>query len=290
MLLVQKKRVELMLRRSGIPKTRILKPFVKWVGGKSQLLDVLLPHVPPSFNTFYEPFVGGGAFLFALLPERAVISDINTELINAYLVVRDSVEDLIQGLQHHRNESSYFYELRAQDPATLTTIQRASRFIYLNKTCYNGLYRENSKGQFNVPFGRYKNPNIVDAVNLRAVSDYLNRADIEILCQDYRATVSRAGRGDFIYFDPPYYPWSETASFTKYVKTDFTARDQEELAATYCELAERGCYVLLSNSNTGFIKDLYKDFQILEVEANRFVNCRGDRRNKGVFEILVKSY
>lgn len=279
-----------MSRRSGIPKTRIIRPFVKWVGGKSQLLDVLLSHIPPSFNTFYEPFVGGGALLFALLPKRAIVSDINAELINAYLVVRDNVEGLIQSLQHHKNESSYFYKLRAQNPVTLTAIQRASRFIYLNKTCYNGLYRENSRGQFNVPFGRYKNPNIIDAVNLRAVSDYLNRADVEILCQDYRATVSRAEKGDFIYFDPPYYPWSETASFTKYVKTDFTARDQEELAITYCELVERGCYVLLSNSNTDLIKDLYKGFQILEVEASRSINCRGDRRGRGAFEILVKSY
>ncbi len=266
------------------------KPFVKWAGGKRQLIDILLANTPPSFGTFYEPFVGGGALLFALLPKKAVISDTNAELINAYLVIRDNVESLIKSLRFHKNDESYFYEIRAKDPARLTDIQRASRFIYLNKTCYNGLYRENSKGQFNAPFGRYKNPNIVDSANLRAISAYLNQSQVIILCQDYKYTVETAQKGDFVYFDPPYYPTSQTASFTKYVKSDFTAKDQEELAEIFRILSQRGCFVMLSNSNTSFIRELYRDFNIFEINANRFINCKGDKRGKGLFEVLVKNF
>lgn len=283
------------LRDKLIPLEKIMvknapKPFVKWAGGKRQLIDILLLNTPSVFGTFYEPFVGGGALLFALMPEQSVVSDTNAELINAYLVIRNNCEGLIRSLRRHKNEEEYFYKIRSKDPAMLSSVQRASRFIYMNKTCYNGLYRENSKGQFNAPYGRYKNPNIVDAENLRAISSFLKGSQVTILCQDYRTTVMGAQKGDFVYFDPPYHPLSQTASFTKYVRGDFNARNQQELAETFRSLAERGCYVMLSNSNTPFIKKLYKGFKILEIEANRFINCKGDKRGKGLFELIVKNY
>lgn len=172
----------------------------------------------------------------------------------------------------------------------MTAVQRASRFIYMNKTCFNGLYRENSKGQFNAPFGRYVNPNIVDSVNLRAVSEYLNKADIKIHHQGYDETIKQAKKGDFVYFDPPYYPMSATANFTKYSKGDFGPDNQRELAEAFKALDKKGCYVMLSNSNTEFIKDLYKDFNIAEIEATRFINCKSDKRGKGLVEVLIKNY
>lgn len=266
------------------------RPFVKWAGGKRQLIDILLENPPKNFTTFYEPFIGGGALLFALMPSKAVISDINSELINVYNVIKNNVEDLIKNLQKHRNEENYFYKERALNLKNLSELRRASRFIFLNKTCYNGLYRENSKGQFNAPFGRYKNPKIADEDNLRAVSYYLNSSDIQIINQDYKKTVSNAMKGDFVYFDPPYHPWSETASFTKYSKGDFTIKDQEELAETFKWLDKKGVFVMLSNSNTEIIKNLYKGFNFSVVVANRFINCKAEKRGKGFFEILIKNW
>jgi len=266
------------------------KPFVKWAGGKRQLIGLLLSNSPDTYNTFIEPFVGGGALLLNLMPERAIISDINSQLINAYRIISKNFEELLMSLQQHWNEEEYFYTVRAQDTSTMTEIERASRFIFLNKTCFNGLYRENSKGKFNVPFGRYNNPNIEDRDNLQAIASYLNNANVQIFCQDFKTTADMAKAGDFVYFDPPYYPTSQTASFTKYVKGDFTAKDQEELADTFRQLAKRDCYVMLSNSNVPFIKELYKDFNVVEVEASRFINCKADKRGKGFYEVLVKSY
>ena len=288
----QDEATSLVIRTPGLPKvhTAAPKPFVKWAGGKRQLLNILLDNAPASYGTFYEPFLGGGALLLALMPARAVVSDTNAELINAYLVIRDHLEGLVRSLRHHRNEEAYFYAIRAQDTAKLNEVRRASRFIYLNKTCYNGLYRENSKGQFNAPYGRYENPNVVDAENLSAISAYLRGSEVKILCQDYKTTSMLARKDDFVYFDPPYHPLNQTSSFTKYVKGDFTVPDQEELAETYCTLAQKGCYVMLSNSNTSYIKELYKDFTIIEVEANRFINCQGDKRGKGLFELLILNY
>ncbi|EDP75067.1 DNA adenine methylase [Hydrogenivirga sp. 128-5-R1-1] len=266
------------------------KPFVKWAGGKRQLLEVLLKNVPARFNTYIEPFVGGGALLFALLPDRAIIGDANCELINAYSVIKDNVEELITSLERHRNDEDYYYEIRNLDPSTLSPVERASRFIYLNKTCYNGLYRENSKGMFNVPFGRYKNPKILDRDNLRAVSEFLNSSNVLILCQDYRETCKLAGEGDFVYLDPPYHPLSRTASFTKYSRNDFSEEDQERLAEVFRELDRKGCYVMLSNSNTEFIKSLYRGYYIQELEASRAINCKGDGRRRRKIELLIKNY
>jgi DNA adenine methylase len=266
------------------------KPFVKWVGGKRQLMPLLRLNTPKSYKSYIEPFIGGGALLFSMLPRKGLVSDINPELINTYTVVRDDVEALIRSLKRHKNDEAHFYKVRAKMPSKMSPVQRASRFIYMNKTCFNGLYRENSRGQFNTPFGRYTNPNIADADNLRTVSEYLNQSNITIAHQDYTTTALSAKKGDFVYFDPPYYPMSATASFTKYVKGDFNAQNQIELSEIFCTLARRGCYVMLSNSNTDFIKDLYKDFQLIEVEANRFINCQGAKRGKQAVEVLVKSY
>ncbi len=266
------------------------KPFVKWAGGKRQLVDILLSNVPPSFNRYFEPFVGGGALLFELQPQKAVISDINEELINAYKVIKDNVEELINSLKKHKNTKEYYYAIRAINPKTLTPVERASRFIYLNKTCFNGLYRENSKGQFNVPFGRYKNPKICDEENLRAVSEFLNKIEITILNCDYKITCEMAKSGDFVYLDPPYYPISKTASFTKYNKNGFSEEDQIELSEIFKELDRKGCYVMLSNSNTEFIKKLYANYRIQEIKANRFINCKANRRGKSNIEVLITNF
>jgi len=266
------------------------KPFVKWAGGKRQLIDILLANLPSEYNTYIEPFVGGGALLFEVLPQNAIINDINFELINTYRVIKHYVDELIKDLKKHKNEKEYYYKLRALNPDDLSLVERASRFIFLNKTCFNGLYRENKKGQFNVPFGRYKNPKILDEENLRAVSEYLNTANIKIYNTDYKNICKLAKEGDFIYFDPPYYPLTKTASFTKYSKYDFTERDQIELYKIFKELDKRGCYLMLSNSNTEFIKELYKGYEILEIEAIRAINSKGSKRKKAKIEILVKNY
>jgi len=266
------------------------KPFVKWAGGKRQLVDILLSNVPPSFNRYFEPFVGGGALLFELQPQKAVISDINEELINAYKVIKDNVEELINSLKKHKNTKEYYYAIRAINPKTLTPVERASRFIYLNKTCFNGLYRENSKGQFNVPFGKYKNPKICNEENLRAVSEFLNKIEITILNCDYKITCEMAKSGDFVYLDPPYYPISKTASFTKYNKNGFSEEDQIELSEIFKDLDRKGCYVMLSNSNTEFIKKLYANYRIQEIKANRFINCKANRRGKSNIEVLITNF
>jgi len=266
------------------------KPFVKWAGGKRQLVNLLIKKIPKHFNRYIEPFVGGGALLFELLPKRAIINDINEELINAYLVIRDNVHELIESLKKHKNSEEYYYKIRAVNPKKLSPVERASRFIYLNKTCYNGLYRENSKGEFNVPFGRYKNPKIFDPENLIAISEYLNNADIEIYNKDYKEVCLMAEKGDFVYLDPPYYPLSKTSSFTKYTKYDFRERDHIELAEVFRELDKKGCYVMLTNSNSEFIKRLYKDYNIEEIEANRFINCKKEGRKKQKVELLIKNF
>lgn len=267
-----------------------IKPFVKWVGGKRQLIPLLHSNVPKAYKSYIEPFIGGGALFFSMLPQEGLISDINPELINAYTVIRDDVDALIRSLKRHKNDEAHFYKVRAKKPSKMNLVQRASRFIYMNKTCFNGLYRENSNGQFNTPFGRYTNPNIVDVYNLRAVSKYLNQSSIRIAHQDYITTALSAKKGDFIYLDPPYHPMSTTASFTKYVKGDFNTQNQIELSEVFRTLSSRGCHVMLSNSNTDFIKNLYKDFQLVEVEANRFINCQGTKRGKQMVEVLVKNY
>lgn len=266
------------------------KPFVKWAGGKRQIVNILLSNVPKSFNRYFEPFVGGGALLFELKPKKAVISDINEELINAYRVIKGNVDELIESLKKHKNSADYYYSIRAINPKTLNPVERASRFIYLNKTCFNGLYRENSKGEFNVPFGKYKNPKICDEENLRAVSQFLNSIDIEIFNSDYKETCELTQPGDFIYFDPPYYPVSKTSSFTKYNSKDFSEEDQIELSQIFKELDKKGCYVMLSNSDTEFIRKLYEGYRIQVINTNRFINCKANKRKNASFELLITNF
>lgn len=270
-----------------------VRPFLKWAGGKRQLLPELLEHMPDVYDRYYEPFIGGGALLFTVKPSKATISDRNAELINCYRVIQHSVDELIHRLQQHRNDKDYFYEVRSWDRQTsfadISPVERAARIIFLNKTCYNGLFRVNSKGQFNAPFGRYKNPNIANARVLRNVSTYLNHADVRIRQEDFAIAVADAGPGDFVYFDPPYDPVSTTASFTGYDRNGFNRTEQQRLKAVFDSLAARGCKVLLSNAYTDFIRDLYQDYRCVRVSATRAINSNATKRGK-VDEILVMNY
>lgn len=273
------------------------KPFVKWVGGKRQLIaqfrekHFLLPsQFNQTTNTYYEPFVGGGAVFFEVLPERAVLSDMNAELVITYNAIKNDVEKLMLSLKEHIHSKDYFLELRAKDIRKLKDIEAASRFIYLNRTGFNGLYRVNKSGQFNVPFGSYKNPVICDENNLRAVSKVLK--NVSILHQDYKHVLKTAQPGDFIYFDPPYFPVSKTASFTSYTAGSFLEKEQIELRDAFVELHKRGCFVMLSNSDTPFINELYADISdvtIHKVSAGRAINSKASGRGK-ITEVVVTNY
>src|SRR3989338_2762632 len=273
------------------------KPFVKWVGGKRQLLAQfrrLNLYPPEKFDIrtgrYFEPFVGGGAVLFDLLPEKGFLSDLNKELVTTYNVIKNDVEGLIASLKKHKTDKEYFLKIRAQDPKTLSDITVASRFIFLNRTCFNGLYRVNSKGGFNVPYGKYNNPLICDEDNLIKVSKSLQ--NIEIKHQDYKEVLRNAKKGDFVYFDPPYYPVSKTASFTSYTAEAFLDKEQIELRDTVLELNNRGCFVMLSNSDTPFINKIYsglKGIRVNKVEAGRAINSNGSGRGK-ITEVLVTNY
>ena len=262
-------------------------PFVKWVGGKRSLLRELLAHLPVGFKNYYEPFVGGGALFFALgeRPGRAFLSDVNAELLTAYRVVQREPKALLRLLEEHaaRHDDEYYYAVRERHALT-DPLQIAARFIYLNKTCYNGLYRVNGKGEFNVPVGRYKNPRIADARNILACSVALERADIRHI--PYDAITPR--KGDFVYFDPPYHRTTGT-SFTRYARDDFSEKDQEALCAFFTKLHKKGVHVMLSNASTGFIRSLYAGFTIHTVRAPRFVNSKSSGRG-AVEEVLVTSY
>ena len=278
----------------------LVRPFLKWAGGKRQLLPEIVKYVPKriSKHTYYEPFIGGGALLFQLQPPKAVINDSNKELINCYKVIKDSLDELMEELSKDKysNSETSYYEMRDLDRSTkkyeiLSEVEKAARIIYLNKTCYNGLFRVNSQGQFNVPFGRYKNPSILDNAVLRAVNKYLNRDTIELLNQDFAEAVKDANTGDFVYLDPPYDPVSQTASFTGYDVNGFNRDEQERLKEEFDALHKRGCKVMLSNSCTDFILDLYKDYQdtIIKVRATRSINSNALKRGM-VDEVLVLNY
>jgi DNA adenine methylase len=272
----------------------LVAPVLKWVGGKRQLLKEIGKYIPSKYSTYYEPFLGGGAVLFALQPNKAVVNDINAELINVYTVIRDHLEELIEDLKQHKNEADYYYEIRELDRDKkkyhqLSNVEKASRIIYLNKTCYNGLFRVNQQGEFNSPFGRYKNPNIVNEPTLRAVSNYFNKAKITFKCGDFEEAVKGIRKGSFVYFDPPYDPVSDSANFTGYDKGGF-ARDEQVRLKRLCDnLNSRNIKFLLSNSATDFILDLYKDYNITIVKANRAINSKGDKRGE-VDEVLVRNY
>ena len=266
-------------------------PIVKWVGGKRQLMFELLKNRPKSYNRYFEPFIGGGALFFELQPENAYISDMNEELINLYSVVRDNVYELISDLNKHEVSKEYFLEIRNLDRTdeykNLSDVQRASRFIYLNRTCFNGLYRVNSHGQFNVPFGNYKNPRIVDKNNLLNCSELLKNTEIK--CADFSEILTKVKRGDFVYFDPPYVPLNETSSFTSYTKDGFDMDMQFKLREVCDELDSMGVMFMLSNSDTKFVNELYSNYEIKKVFASRAVNANAEGRGK-ITEVLVRNY
>lgn len=274
---------------------KLPQPFLKWAGGKRQLLPEIRKYIPETFHTYYEPFVGAGAVLFDLQPQKAVINDINAELVNVYYAIKDNVDELIEDLKKHENDKDYFYEIRNMDRTPeyeeLSPVKKASRIIYLNKTCFNGLFRVNSRGQFNVPFGKYKNPQIVNEEVLRAVHAYLSSAEIEIKNIDFVSAVANAAKGDFVYFDPPYDPVSETSSFTSYSLNGFKKEDQIRLRDLCVELDHRGVKFLLSNSATDFIIDIYseKGFIVETVSATRNINSVASKRGK-IDEVLIRNY
>ena len=266
-------------------------PIVKWVGGKRQLMFELLKNMPKSYNRYFEPFIGGGALFFELQPENAYISDMNEELINLYSVVRNNVCELIADLNKHEVSKEYFLTIRNLDRTdeykNLSNVQRASRFIYLNRTCFNGLYRVNSQGQFNVPFGNYKNPRIVDENNLLNCSELLKNTEIK--CADFSEILTKVKKGDFIYFDPPYVPLNETSSFTSYTKDGFDMDMQFKLREVCDELDSMGVMFMLSNSDTKFVNELYSNYEIKKVFASRAVNANAEGRGK-ITEVLVRNY
>ncbi len=266
-------------------------PFLKWAGGKSQLLSTFEKFYPKSFNRYFEPFLGGGAVFFSLAARnhglKAVISDCNEELINCYLMLRDNPDEVIEELREHRNDIHYFYKIRELVSEELDDAERAARMIFLNKTCFNGLYRVNRKGQFNVPFGRYKNPKLVDVQNIHAVSRVL--ANAQIVCQPFEKVVSKARQNDFVYLDPPYHPLSATSNFTGYTKGAFNFADQERLAEVFQSLSQKGCHVMQSNSDIPAIRELYSGFRIETVQAHRAINCNGEKRGR-INELLILNY
>ena len=267
------------------------KPFVKWAGGKTQLLLELTSRVPRTFQRYYEPFLGGGALFFSLQPENAFLSDVNAELINVYKVVKNNVEKLIASLTQHVYQESYFYNIREADRTveytTWDNVQKASRLIYLNKTCFNGLYRVNSKGQFNAPFGDYKNPKICDSENLRACSKVLQ--SVTLTSSSYICIEKHVNQGDFVYFDPPYAPVSTTSNFTNYSKNGFSEENQETLRDLCVKLDKKGVFWMLSNSAVPLILDLYSDYNIEMVEASRAINSKAGKRGK-IKEVIVRNY
>ena len=275
-------------------KNDLVMPVLKWVGGKRQLLQTLIPMLPKKITSYCEPFLGGGAMLFHLQPKKALINDINANLILVYEVIRDDVENLINALSKYQNDSETFYAVRDLDRdkikyAALSEVERAARIIYLNKTCYNGLYRVNNAGEFNTPFGSYKSPNIVNAPVLKAVSKYFNSADITITSLDYSEVLTSITPKTFVYLDPPYDPVSDTANFTGYVKGGFSREDQIKLRDCCNDLNERKIKFMLSNSATDFIREIYANYNITTVNAKRAVNSVASKRGD-VEEVVIRNY
>jgi len=275
-----------------MPNNILISPIVKWVGGKRQLLTDIMPFIDRNCSTYVEPFIGGGAVFFELQPKKAIINDYNSELINVYTTVRNFPEQLIKKLEEHKNKNSeeYFYELRALDRkseyASMSSIEKAARIIYLNKTCYNGLYRVNAAGQFNSPYGKYKNPNIVNATTIKAMSKYLQNPQITIKEGDYRDALKGLRKGAFVYFDPPYMPISSSSSFTGYTENGFSYEQQVELKKECDKLREKGIAFLQSNSDCQEIRELYKEYDIKTVQAKRTINSNANKRGE-ISEVLI---
>lgn len=275
-------------------QNKLIQPVLKWAGGKRQLLPKIIKLIPTrGIKTYYEPFLGGGAVLLHLQPKKAIVNDTNAELINVYNIIRDNVEELIKDLFIHKNNEDYFYEVREMDRTgkleEMSDVEKASRIIFLNKTCFNGLFRVNSRGEFNTPFGKYKNPNIVNEIVLRAVSNYLNKNNVKFLNVDFEESLKGIRKDSFVYFDPPYYPISDSSSFTGYTLVGFNQDDQIRLKKFCDKLNQKGVKFLLSNSSAPFILDLYKDYNVEIVGANRSINSVGENRGE-IDEVLVRNY
>ncbi|AKB10962.1 Dam family site-specific DNA-(adenine-N6)-methyltransferase [Mycoplasmopsis synoviae] len=274
-----------------------LRPFVKWAGGKTQLLDKLYSLMPRKFNNYYEPFVGGGSFFLSLAPTKSVINDFNSELICAYKCFQNEklynklINELIKHEKNHSEE--YYYQIRSKDRETnflnLPIYVRAARMIYLNKACFNGLYRVNSKGLFNVPSGKKTKVTVFDKDNFKSLKKYFTNNDITILNDDFTEAVKKARKGDFVYFDPPYDTIENKKTFTSYSKNNFGKNEQKRLANIYKELDSRGVKVMLSNHNTAFINELYSKFKIHIVNAKRMINSKADERGN-VEEVIITNY
>lgn len=279
-------------------KNILVSPVLKWVGGKRQLISDIEPLIPKSISTYVEPFVGGGAVLFHLQPKKAIINDYNQELMNVYQVIKDKPNELIEVLQEHKglNSEDYFYEIRSLDRSenyeNMTDVEKAGRVIYLNKTCFNGLFRVNRAGFFNTPYGKYKNPSIVNEVTIKAVSNYFNSAKIKFLTGDYKEALRRLRRGAFVYFDPPYVPISSSSSFTGYTEHGFDYEKQVELRDECLKLHNRGVKFLQSNSYSPEILELYSDQKVFNIEivkAKRSINSQVDKRGE-ISEVLIYNY
>lgn len=274
-----------------------VRPFLKWVGGKGQLLGQFSNLYPHEYKNYYEPFIGGGAVYFSLEPNKAHINDINETLIQTYLNIKTDVEVVIDGLKkleekfipkNSDGRKEMFYGLRERyNSLNAKEFDRSLLFLFFNKTAFNGMYRENSKGGFNVPMGNYKNPKILDETNLRLVSSSLKKT--KITSSSYSKAVSKAVAGDFVYLDPPYHPLTETSSFTSYSKDNFSADDQLALRNLFVELDKRGVYVMLSNSSSPFIQDIYSDYNQFPVLASRMINSKASGRGK-ISEVVVTNY
>lgn len=274
-----------------------LTPFVKWAGGKRQLIEQLKMYIPSSYDTYYEPFIGGGALFLNLMPSKAMISDLNEELINTWQVIKKYPHELLEQLSYHQKHNSkehYLYVRGVDRDGTINKMSptaRAARFIYLNKAGFNGLWRVNKKGQHNVPFSNPKNLNLIMTEKIMEISSYLNRNDISIQHQSYHEAIQNIKAGDFVYFDPPYIPLTKTSAFTSYTKEDFNIDDQIQLRDISKELAQNGVYVMLSNSSSELVYELYSDdiFHIHEVEAKRSINSKGNHRG-AIKEVIITTY
>lgn len=269
-------------------------PVVKWVGGKRQLLPQILPLIPKRMTAYCEPFLGGGAVLFALQPKRALVNDLNQDLITVYRVIKEDADALIEHLSRHENTPEYFYRIRDLDRdkeayAAMSDVEKASRLLYLNKTCYNGLFRVNASGAFNSPYGHYRRPNIVNEQTIRGVSRYFNSCDITFFSGDFASVLEQVPKGGFVYLDPPYDPVSDTASFTGYNRGGFGREEQVRLKECCDALTARGVKFLLSNSATPFIRELYGSYRVSIVQARRAVNSVASRRD-AIEEVLVRNY
>ncbi len=270
-----------------------LDPFLKWAGGKRGLLLEIRNYVPESFNRYYEPFIGAGALLFDLQPQIALINDLNPEIINCYKVIQNNVDELITDLMGHVDDYEYFLWIRNLDRTDLykdlSSVKKASRTIYLNKTCYNGLYRVNAFGQFNVPYASKRKREILNKNLLKKINLFLASKKVSIINEDFERAVENADYGDFIYFDPPYDPVTSTSNFTKYTSNAFNKNDHLRLKKTFDVLNQKGCKNLLSSSSTLFIKNLYKEYKIMEVTSPRYINSNPSKRGK-VPELLIMNY